>query len=326
MTGQQADRHLSWERFASLVIAEPPAVERVSGEPRVEIFTDPGGSRIGIRIFSDSTVPDMPLVEIDSRSMAMDGENVIEISTTNSRLYREFYAFACTVADGVQIASLTPACAVETSLASWAALVERLAILSLERQTGLLGELWMLNRIAAAKGWGDALRSWKGPDAEEHDFSLADGDIEVKTTVSERRIHMIGSLTQLLPMPGRPLYILSLQFTQSGLGPGSTLTQAVAEAYASAGAESSVFASDLGSRLQRVGWRQEHGQYYRRRWNLRSAAQLITVDETCPAIVPETVASLGVSRLSRVVQLSYRVDLEGLGSEDGSAEFLQILP
>jgi hypothetical protein len=298
----------------------------VLGEPRVEIFTDPGGSRIGIRIFSDSPAPDMPLVEMDSRSPAMDGENVIEISTINSRLYREFYAFACAVADGVQIASLTPARAVESSLAAWTALVERLAILSPERQTGLLGELWTLERLAATKGWGEALRSWKGSDAEEHDFSLADTDVEVKTTVSERRIHMIGSLTQLLPRPGRPLYILSLQFTQSGLAPGRTLTQAVAEAYASASAQSPVFASDLDARLQRAGWRQEHGRYYRRRWSPRSAAKLITVDETCPAIVPATLASLGPDRLSRVVQLSYRVDLEGLGSEDGSPAFLQILP
>jgi hypothetical protein len=321
-----ADRHLSWERFESLIIAGPPAVERVPGEPRVEIFTDPMGSRIGIRIFSKSIAPDMPLVEMDSRSTIMDGENVIEISTINSWLYREFYAFACTLADGVQIASLTPARAVESSLASWTALVERLAILSPERQTGLLGELWMLERLAAAKGWRDAVRSWKGADAEEHDFSLADADVEVKTTVSERRVHMIGSLTQLLPMPGRPLYILSLQFTQSGLGPGRTLAQAVAEAYASASAESPVSASDLEARLQRTGWRQEHGQYYRRRWSLRSAAKLIAVDETCPVIVPETLASLGANRLSRIVQLLYRVDLDGLGSEDGSSAFLQILP
>jgi hypothetical protein len=298
----------------------------VLGEPRVEIFTDPRGSRIGIRIFSDSIAPDMPLVEMDSRSMVINGENVIEISTVNFRLYREFYAFACTVADGVQIASLTPARAVQSSLASWAALVERLAILSPEQQTGLLGELWMLERIAATKGWRDALRSWKGPDAEEHDFSLTDADVEVKTTVSEHRVHMIGSLTQLLPMPGRPLYILSLQFTQSGLGPGRTLTQAVTEAHASASADSPVFASDLDARLHQTGWRQEHGQYYRRRWNLRSGAKLITVDETCPAIVPDTLASLGANRLSRLVQLSYRVSLEGLGSEDGSPAFLEILP
>lgn len=325
MTARQDDRHLSWERFENLITAGPPAVERVAGKPRVEIFTDPAGSRIGVRIFSGETVPDTPLAEMNIRRIVVDGDMATEISTTNSRLYREFYAFACAVADGVQIASLPPARAVDSALASWAALLERLAILSPERQTGLLGELWMLERLGDAQGWEAALRSWKGPDVEEHDFSLTEVDIEVKTTVSERRVHMIGSLTQLLAKPGRPLYLLSLQFTQSGLGPGRTLTQAVADICATASATSAVLAAELHAKLEHVGWRQEHAPYYRGRWSLRSPARLIAVDGTCPSIVPTTLASLGASRLSRIVQLSYRIDLEGLGSEDGSSEFLQIL-
>jgi hypothetical protein len=320
------DRHLSWERFEGLIAAGPPAVERVPGEPRVEIFTDPGGQKIGIRIFSCAPVPGTPLVEMDTRTTVVSGDKATEISTTNSRLYREFYAFACAVADGVQIDSLPPAHAVETALASWESLLERLTLLSPERQTGLLGELWTLERLAAAKGWDAAIRAWRGPDAEEHDFSLADADVEVKTTVSERRVHMIGSLTQLLAKPGRPLYVLSLQFTQAGLGPGRTLTEAVAEVQATASANSAVLASDLDVRLQHAGWREKHGPYYRRRWSPRNAARLIAVDETCPLIVPATLASLGASRLSRVVQLSYRIDVEGLGNDDGSPEFLQILP
>jgi hypothetical protein len=326
VTARLADRHLSWERFESLIAAGPPAVERVAGVPQVEIFTDPGGSRIGVRIFSGESVPDTPLAEIDIRMTVVDGEKATEISTTNSRLYREFYAFACAVADGVQIDSLPPARAVDSALASWAALLERLAILSPERQTGLLGELWTLKRLAGAQGWKPALQSWQGPDAEEHDFSLVGADIEVKTTVSERRVHMIGSLTQLLAKPGRPLYILSLQFTQSGSGPGGTLTQTVADIRAAVSASSAALEPELDARLQLAGWCQEHAPYYRRRWSLRSLARLIAVDETCPSIVPVTLASLGPSRLSRIVQLSYRIDLEGLGSEDGSPDFLQILP
>jgi Putative PD-(D/E)XK family member, (DUF4420) len=326
VTARRADRHLSWERFESLIIAGPPAVERLAGEPQVEIFTDPGGSRIGVRIFSGETVPDAPLAEIDIRTTVVDGEKATEISTTSFRLYREFYAFACAVADGVQIASLPSARAVDSALESWAALLERLAILSPERQTGLLGELWMLKRLAGAQAWKLALQSWQGPDAEEHDFSLAGADIEVKTTVSERRVHMIGSLTQLLAKPGRRLYILSMQLTQSGSGPGRTLPEAVADIRAAVSANSAALEPELDARLQLAGWRQEHAPYYRRKWSLRNPARLIAVDETCPSIVPAALASLGPSRLSRIVQLSYRIDLEGLGSEDGSPKFLQILP
>ena len=151
--------------------------------------------------------------------------------------------------------------------------------------------------------------------------------MEVKTTVSERRVHMIGSLTQLLAKPGRSLYILSLQFTRAGLGPGKTLTRGGGRRACRRLAHSRLRSwPELEARLERAGWRADHGPYYRTRWSLRKSARLIAVDETCPLIVPGTLASLGASRLSRIVQLSYRVDLEGLGSEDGSAEFLQILP
>lgn len=326
MTVRHGDRHLSWERFESLVDAGLPAVERVAGEPRVEIFTDPGGARIGVRIFSDGPAPLTPLVEMDTRTAVVDGRRATEISTTNRRLYREFYAFACAVADGVQIASLTPGRAVDSALESWAALLERLAILSSERQTGLLGELWTVERLAAGYGWEPALLSWNGPDAEEHDFSLRTADVEVKTTVSERRVHMIGSLTQLLAKPGRCLYILSVQYTRAGLGPGKTLTEAMTGVHAAVSAQSPMLVAELETRLERSGWRADHGPYYRTRWSLRNSARLVPVDEACPTIVPDTLASLGASRLSRIVQVSYRVDLEGLGFEDGSAEFRQILP
>jgi hypothetical protein len=320
------DRHLSWERFEDLITAGLPAVERVVGDPRVEIFTDPGGVRIGIRVFSDDPAPLTPLVEMDARSTVLQGRPAIEVSTSNRSLYREFYAFASAVADGVQIANLTPARAVDSAVASWAALLERLAILSPERQTGLSGELWTLKRLAGAQGWVPALRSWNGPDAEEHDFALQAADVEVKTTVSERRAHMIGSLTQLLAKPGRSLYILSLQYTRAGIGPGKTLTDAVADVRAAVSAQSPALMPELEARLERSGWRAEHGPYYRTRWALRNAARLVTVDEACPSIVPGTLASMGASLLSRIVQVSYRIDLEGLGVEDGSPEFCQVLP
>jgi hypothetical protein len=184
----------------------------------------------------------------------------------------------------------------------------------------------MVERLAAGSGWEPALRSRNGPDAEEHDFSLRTADVEVKTTVSERRAHMIGSLTQLLAKPGRCLYILSLQYTRAGLGPGKTLTEAVTGVHAAISAQSPMLVPELETRLERSGWRADHGPYYRTRWIPRTPARLVPVDEACPAIAPDTLSSLGANRLSRIVQVFYRVDLEGLGFEDGSAQFRQILP
>lgn len=326
MTAPHAERHLSWAHFEGLISDGLPAVERVVGSPRVEIFTDPGGARIGVRVFSDDPVPPTRLVEMDIRGTVVQGRRATEASTGNRRLYREFYAFACAVADGVQISHLSPARAVDSALASWARLLERQEILSPERQTGLLGELWTVERLAAAHGWEAALRSWNGPDAEEHDFALQIADIEVKTTVSERRAHMIGSLTQLLAKPGRPLYILSLQYTRAGMGAGKTLTGTVVGVQAAVLAQLPPLMPALEAKLDRSGWREEHGPHYLTRWTPRNAARLVAVDEACPAIVPATLSSLGTTRLSRVLQVAYRVDLEGLGVEDGSAEFCQVMP
>jgi hypothetical protein len=86
-----------------------------------------------------------------------------------------------------------------------------------------------------------------------------------------------------------------------------------------------MFASTLEARLERAGWRENHAPYYRTKWSLRSTVRLVAVDEACPSIVPSTLGSLGANRFSRIIQLSYRINLEGLGIEDGSAEFHQIL-
>jgi hypothetical protein len=46
--------------------------------------------------------------------------------------------------------------------------------------------------------------------------------MEVKTTLSEKRMHIIGSLTQLVPTGSTPLFVLSLQLTGAGAGTGHT--------------------------------------------------------------------------------------------------------
>jgi hypothetical protein len=320
-------RHLSWEHFDALVQAGPPAVEVVTGDPRVEIFSDAGGFRIGLRTPDPGLVlPPSPLVEIEIKAREADGRPIVEISTANRSLYRDFYAFACSVADRLQIDGLPPGRAIDTSLDAWAALLRELVVLPPEKQIGLLGELWLFERIGREHGFDVAVSAWKGTDAEEHDFSVGAVDIEVKTTQSERRVHMIGSLTQLLPVPGRPLFLLSLQFTDAGASGKSTLTDRVAELSARVAAEAPAAVDGFRDRLAGAGWRKEHAPHYRRNYRTRSSALLLPVDGTFPAIVPEVLGTLGPERLARIQHVSYRIDVTGLGHEDGSVEFLAVLP
>lgn len=321
------ERHLSWARFQSLIENGIPAVEVVGGTPSVQLFSDPEGARIGLRTpNSGMTLPPSPLLEIDIRQGKVDGIDVIEVSTRNAPLFRDFYAFACALADRLQLNSLPPDRAIQSALNDWAALLRSLVVLSKEKEVGLMGELWLLMRVAEHWGWDNAADSWKGTASEEHDFSLPHFDVEVKTTTSERRNHMIGSLTQLQPTDSRPLYLLSLQFTDAGAGPGITLADSVADVRSRIEHQSNRVNELVRGRLRAAGWQQEHGPHYRRRLTLRTPPALVHVDQDFPAIVPQSLVSLGIAKLSRLSQISYRTDITGLGFEDGTEMFLSALP
>jgi hypothetical protein len=298
----------------------------VTGEPRVEIFTDAGGSRIGVRTPApEADIPPSPLVEIDVRRRQLGGSDVVEISTNNGTLIRDFYAFACSVADRLQVDGMPVVTAVEAALGAWAALLQRLALLDDQRQAGLMGELWLLRLLAESDGWPAAISAWKGTDAEEHDFSLPHADVEVKTTLSEKRLHIVGSLTQLVPTGSRPLYVLSVQLTGAGAGGGDSLTDAVRKSLRDVAADPESLRR-LRTRLEHAGWVDDHAAHYRRPFTLRTPPQLVPVDDDCPAITPDALAGLGDDRLARIGQVAYRIDVTGLGHEFGSDAFHEVLP
>ena len=325
MTGRPG-RHLSWELFEDLIKGGAPAIEVVVGSPRVEIFTDSGGGRIGVRTPSDSHPLPNTLTEIDVGQTLVDGAKAVEVSTTNRLLYRDFYSFACSVADRVQVEGLEPSVAVEASLSAWASLLQRQTLLSEERELGLMGELWLLRRLGKTLGWSDATAAWKGPDAEEHDFSWAGVDVEVKTTTNERRLHMIGSLTQLRPTPGRDLHLLSLQMTGSGPGEGLTLSEPVDEILALVRVGEPSLEGSLLEKLEAVGYDPVHAALYSRRLHLRSKPSLVPVDSHCPRLTPEALEGLGSVVSQRVPHVAYRVDVTDLGATEGADEFDDIIP
>jgi hypothetical protein len=90
--------------------------------------------------------------------------------------------------------------ALESSLALWRALLQTSALLSEEKQVGLAGELWLLERLLRGLG-PRALDAWVGPGGQSHDFRLGDFEFEVKATSGTRRVHMINGLNQSLGTP-----------------------------------------------------------------------------------------------------------------------------
>ncbi len=329
MTGSRESlrRHQTWEQFNHFLEDGHPVVVPIPGEPGAHLFAEPAGDRIGLRIKQEGDdIPASPLAEVLLKSVLYEHTRMLEVSTGRPELFRDFHAFACTVADRAQVDGLPAADAVLAALASWSRLLGRQEILGIERQLGLLGELWALERISRFASWPEALAAWRGTASEEHDFGLPAADVEVKSTLSERRVHVVSSLTQLHPVEPIPLHILSLQFTDAAAGSGYTLGDRVSELESGVRSDGQGAMQLFGQKLDAVGWRSEDAPYYRRRLRLRSTPVLVPVDARCPAVVPAVLQAMDPDLRARILRVQYSVDLTGLGVEDGAPEFLEVLP
>ena len=146
------DRLISWNYFEGLIQNGVPAVEVIKGSPPVQLFTDPAGARIGIRLVGDwESMPPIPLVSISVEPWTAMEPPGVEISTSNRNLYPDFFAFAVQLADRVQIRKMVVGDAVSDALEAMAALLGRLSILDADKQIGLLGEIWLLETLAARR-------------------------------------------------------------------------------------------------------------------------------------------------------------------------------
>lgn len=179
--------------------------------------------------------------------------------------------------------------------------------LSDEQVAGLFGELLLLEHLMQKLGPMDAVNAWLGPDGEEHDFSIDGVDIEVKTTLSEKRIHVISGADQLLPRVAIPLWLLSIQLTKSGIGVGRTLDDMCMQMIDDAGAVGQA----VRERLAKVGWTIEDYSLYSTRFDQRSLPRAYQVAEDFPSITSHRLGS-AVPQSNLISDVRYRVDVAGL--------------
>jgi hypothetical protein len=320
-----AGRHLEWRHFRELIEQGVPAVQPVSGSPEVVVFVDEGGSRIGLRtpVTAVTGLEPSPVAEIQVNQVLSGGRPCLELATRTSGLFAEFYAVLEELADRMQLRGEQPLAAFRETLANWRALLRPTERMSDEQRLGLFGELLVLKRVLNNRG-PSSIASWTGPMGEPHDFRLGTYEIEVKTTSSRKRHHIISSLEQLEPSPGRGLYLLSIQLEPAGNEAGLALPELVdlvrAELpWASAGRES--FESSL-----LVSWRYSdvHAPLYRERFQLRAPSALIPVTGDFPRLTPSVVEA--VPGADRITDVQYRVAVDGLGDSDGTPAFEAILP
>ncbi|ESX31583.1 MULTISPECIES: PD-(D/E)XK motif protein [unclassified Mesorhizobium] len=100
-------------------------------------------------------------------------------------------------------------------VAEWQAfMARRHRPLSPEAQVGLMGELWMLNRLLDSSLGQDALHCWLGPMRAAQDFHIRGGALEVKSTAGGGGfLARINSIEQL-DTDRAPLILGALRFEE----------------------------------------------------------------------------------------------------------------
>lgn len=147
--------------------------------------------------------------------------------------------------------------------------------LSPEAQVGLMGELWMLNRLLDSSLGEDALRCWQGPMRAAQDFHIRGGAIEVKSTAGGGGfLAKINSIEQL-DTDRTPLYLGALRFEERD--DGQSLVDVVArlrDRLTETGHRRT-----LDSLLLILGYLDEHAQHYGRVLALKEAGGFHATDE-----------------------------------------------
>jgi hypothetical protein len=322
-----ARQFLTWEHLDEAVERGVPARIAISGEPKLELMIGERGETLALLIPSLREVSLSPrrFESIGLDYIQIDGIRYIRVFTATRSLFPEFYVLISEIADMIQIEKKDPLEAVDDRLESWQALLGVISLLSSDRQTGLMGELWVLQRLIAAIG-PKAVDTWTGPLCETHDFRFGDFELEVKTTRNKRRLHVINGLEQLVASPGRRLYLLSLQFAPSNgesVFSLRNLVDAVRNLLKNAPHQLALFNSFL---RDRCSYNEGHREHYCTTFHLRSNPMLIHVDDTFPRLKRENLRGALGALEQRITDLQYTVDVEALGIVDNTPEFLAVLP
>lgn len=281
-----------------------PTFHVVSREPLCELRIDPGAEIYEVFTPAAGASPDivgLQRVSVD-RVTGAEGE-MFRLRIDARDLRYEAYGLVVAVVESMR-GGASFAAATGAALAGFRAIIAGRRRLSTEQQLGLIGELLVVRNLLGVVGEVDLVEWWLGPLAEQHDFAFPGMDVEVKTTTSERRVHVISGVGQLQPNPGRALWLVSLQMTRAGGADGVSLAGLVDDVRNRLSARRERFLQHLVG----LGWRDEDADLYRDRYLMRSRPLAYPVDDDFPAITARRLAS-SVPHPELVSALTYRVDV-----------------
>lgn len=315
-------KRLTWPAVEQVLhTVSAPMTLRFDGSPDALLDIDPKDRRLAVRVprgHGDVAASPLRHVRIEARSLS--GVDWIEVSIKGDALLPYFFGLAVTLADRVQRDGVDPPVAVNECIDRWQDLLRPAPSLSREAEVGLIGELIVLKAMCDVRGPKRALEAWTGPLGEAHDFRFGSTELEVKTTQGEHRRHVISSDTQLVPSPGCDLYVMSVQLAAGGDGATSLYDWIRGLRTRFKGTHRSAF----NSRLECIaGLDLDELDRYRSAFRPRSKLYLVKVTDDFPRIQPGLWGQ--APQVNRISDVRYRVDVQGLGHEAGTAEFAAIM-
>jgi hypothetical protein len=210
---------LKWAEVLKRIKKGYPFSEPFHGNPKCLLSVGPQGREI---IFKIRKQDKLSASNKHTKIQIMEARSgkEIHIKCQDKALFGAFYEICNVIADAVQSKKLRPLQAISESLSKFENILEKQKLPKSEAVIGILGELYFFNELLKKYKPSEAFQYWTGIEFEEHDFSCAEIDIEVKTTLKDERTHRITSINQLTPKPHRELMLISLMITP-GAGKGS---------------------------------------------------------------------------------------------------------
>ncbi|MFC4949054.1 PD-(D/E)XK motif protein [Pseudonocardia sp. GCM10023141] len=298
-------RHYSLANVDAFWDAANPIVLPIAGRPECTLDIHPVNGIITLTTPFTPPEPDVAKWQnISFRVITSDQGDVAELTVMVEDNLHAAYGLVTSIADQVQLRSEPLAAAAATAIAKHRSMFAGKAALSQDKEVGLFGELLVLEYLIGEIGVGPAVESWQGPLNEEHDFVFNDVHLEIKTTSGEQRRHMMHGFTQLVPLRGVPLSLISVQLTRSNHEGGRTLSRIVSQLRAKSGG----YRPRVDDALEAWGWKDEDKELYTTFWTKRTKPCAYDVDDRFPAFTLKRLIQV-IPNMEFVSDLSYRVDV-----------------
>ncbi len=299
---------MSPETLETYFAAGTVVAVQLASSPVCTLRIDPPEDRLELWTPAEGPEPDVAaLSRLSVDTEERDGASWFALTVDARGAHFAAYSLIAAIVDDLAAGSSFHAAAAR-SVGAHRDLLSGRDRLSEEKAVGLIGELLLLEHLVGTIGEDAAMASWVGPESEEHDFGLPGTDVEVKTTLGEKRRHIVSTETQLAASPHRPLWLVSIQLTRAGHARDAfSVPDVVGRIRTRLGTTGDPYVEHLRSR----GWRDADAELYRERYRYRSRPAAYLIDEGFPALTRARIDAI-VPRSELVGPVSYRVDVSSL--------------